>query len=160
MSTAFQCRTQVLRKWAEEAVTSPFSVFHQFPYKSFLPSRLHLAPGITKSGALSASMPSCWRQTYRRGTPMLISVAGWFCSMYVAASIFFCAGFAKKVARMCHLPSKCLPAYVPVCLLSLSRVTIQKSQIKYFWSLCLESLVKFLDTWQFLLELWLCLIKC
>ena len=157
MSTAFRYRTLVLRKWVEETVTSPFSVFHKFPYKSFLPSRLQPAPGITKSGTLSASILSCWRQTYRRGAQMPVGVAGWFCSMYVVASIFFCAGFAKKVARMCHLTSKCLPAR----LHSLSRVTIQKSQSEFFFlSLYLEYLLKFLDTWQFLLEFWLCLTKC
>jgi hypothetical protein len=48
----------------EETVTSPFSFFHQFPYESFLPWKLHPVPGITKSGTLLASMLSCWRQMY------------------------------------------------------------------------------------------------
>jgi len=68
----------------------------------------------------------------RRRTQMLVSVAGCFCSMFVVASIFFCAGFAKKVARMCHLTSKCVPAYLSACLLSLAHVTIRNRRANFF----------------------------
>ena len=127
MSTAFRCRTLVLRKWVEETVTSSFSVFHQFPYKPFLPSRLHSAPrhhGIWNGFGVHAIMLT---SDVQAGNADAGQRYGMLLQYPCCCQHFLLCRFRKEICKNVPLAFE-MSACLPACLSS-QPVTCNNSEI-------------------------------